>query len=178
MRLQLMGAVMGVALLQSPAHAQLTIDMSLITCEQYLRMTPAVSRDFSAWMSGWFHYQSQRTKVDLILLQKNIASVKEWCQNHAQDKVMAGLQNAFVVPADGAVQANVDMNNVTCGNWLGQAPAEQQLTRFWLTGYYQAAANTSVLDYQRLQKRTAKVSRYCKSHKAQTLPTAIRNTAG
>jgi hypothetical protein len=178
MRLQLMGAAIAMALLQSPAQAQLTIDMSLITCEQYLRMTPAVSRDFSAWMSGWFHYQSQRTDVDLILLQKNIASVKAWCQNHPRDKVMSGLQNAFVVPAQGAVQANVNMNNVSCGNWLGQTTAGQQLTRFWLTGYYQAAANNSVLDYQRLQKTTVKVSRYCKSHKAQTLPTAIKNTAG
>jgi hypothetical protein len=173
-----MGVVLSTVVLHSSANAQLTIDMSLVTCEQYLGMTPAVSRDFSAWMSGWFHYQSQRTDVDLVLLQKNIASVKAWCQYHARDKVMAGLQNAFVIPAQGAVQANVDMNKVTCGNWLGQAPADQQLTRFWLTGYYQAAANTSVLDYDRLQKRTAKVSRYCKSNKAQTLPTAIKNTAG
>jgi hypothetical protein len=31
----------------------------------------------------------------IILHQKNIASVKEWCQYHPQESVMAGLQSAI-----------------------------------------------------------------------------------
>ena len=95
MRLRLVGAVMGIVALQSTANAQLTIDMSLITCEQYLAMKPAMSRDFSAWMSGWFSYQTRRTFVDVALHQKNIANLKAWCQYHPQESVMDGLQRGI-----------------------------------------------------------------------------------
>jgi hypothetical protein len=76
------------------ANAQLTIEMANIRCEQYLAMTPAQSRDFSAWMSGWFSYQLGKTKVDLVAHEKNIENVKAWCQYHPRETVMSGLKNA------------------------------------------------------------------------------------
>jgi hypothetical protein len=76
------------------ANAQLTIDMGNITCGQYLAMPPSQSDNFSAWMSGWFSYQNRRTFVDLVLHQKNIANVKEWCKYHPSESVMTGLQKA------------------------------------------------------------------------------------
>jgi HdeA/HdeB family len=59
-------------------------------------MDPAMSRNFSAWMSGWFSYQNRKTSVDLVVHEKNVASVKDWCKFHPDDKVMTGLQNAYV----------------------------------------------------------------------------------
>jgi hypothetical protein len=79
------------------ANAQLTIDMANIKCDQYLSMPPSQSNDFSAWMSGWFSYKNNRTFVDLVAHQKNIASVKEWCRFHPGESVMTGLKNAVVV---------------------------------------------------------------------------------
>jgi hypothetical protein len=95
MKLQLIGAAFAISLLPVVANAQLTIDMSAIKCDQYLAMSPAMSRDFSAWMSGWFSYQTRRTFVDVLLHQKNIANLKAWCQYHPQDSVMIGLQTAI-----------------------------------------------------------------------------------
>ena len=46
-----------------------------------------------------------------------------------------------------------------------------------MSGYYSAAANNDVLDYNRLQKNSAKVMAYCKKHKPDTLPTAIKKAA-
>ena len=82
-------------LISSPAYPQLTIDMAAIKCDQYLAMTPVMSRDFSAWMSGWFSYQTRRTSVDLLLHQRNIAAVKEWCVYHPGESVMSGLKLAI-----------------------------------------------------------------------------------
>jgi hypothetical protein len=79
------------------ANAQLTIDMGRITCEQYLAMPPTRSNDFSAWMSGWFSFKNDRPFVDLVVHQKNIARVKEWCKFHPGESVMTGLKNAIVV---------------------------------------------------------------------------------
>ena len=77
------------------ANAQLTIDMSAIRCDQYLAMPPDQSRDFSAWMSGWFSYQTRRTFVDLLAHQQNIANLVAWCQMRPQEKVMSGLQSVI-----------------------------------------------------------------------------------
>jgi D-serine deaminase-like pyridoxal phosphate-dependent protein len=46
-----------------------------------------------------------------------------------------------------------------------------------MSGYYNAAANSNVLDYDRLRKNSARVMAYCKRHKSDTLPTAIKKTA-
>jgi len=44
-----------------------------------------------------------------------------------------------------------------------------------MSGYYNAAANSNILNYDRLQSNSAKVTTYCKTHKSQTLPTAIKS---
>ena len=95
MRLRLISAAFAISLLPVAANAQLTINMGAFTCAQYLAMSPAMSSNFSAWMSGWFSYQTRRTFVDIALHQKNIANLKAWCQYHPQDSVMAGLQAAI-----------------------------------------------------------------------------------
>lgn len=84
------------ALLAAPATAQVSVDMNAIKCSQYLAMDPGMSRNFSAWMSGWFSYQNRKTSVDLVVHEKNVGSVKDWCKFHPDDKVMTGLQNAYV----------------------------------------------------------------------------------
>jgi len=74
-----------------------------------------------------------------------------------------------------AAQIRVDMNNMTCGNWLGYSPENREFVRYWMSGYYNAASNSNILNYDRLQKNSEKVAAYCKSHKSQSLPTAIKN---
>ncbi len=95
MRLRLICTAFTILLLPVAANAQITIDMGAIRCDQYLAMSPAQSRDFSAWMSGWFSYQTRREFVDIELHQKNIANLKAWCQYHPQEGVMAGLQRGI-----------------------------------------------------------------------------------
>ena len=92
MRLRLISTVFAISLFPVVANAQITVNMGALKCDQYLAMSPSMSRDFSAWMSGWFSYQTRRTFVDLVLHQKNIANLKAWCQYHPQDSVMIGLQ--------------------------------------------------------------------------------------
>jgi hypothetical protein len=79
--------------------------------------------------------------------------------------------------APAAAQIKVDMNQITCGDWLGYGPADRDFVRFFMSGYYNAAANNNVLDYNRLQKNSTKVMAYCKKRKSDTLPTAIKKSA-
>ena len=75
----------------------------------------------------------------------------------------------------GLAQINVDMNQIRCGHWLGYTPEVRDFVRFWMSGYYHAAANSNVLNYDRFQRNSAKITGYCKRNKSKTLPTAIRN---
>jgi hypothetical protein len=78
----------------SGANAQVTIEMGNIRCEQYLAMPAAQSREFSAWMSGWFSYKIGKSWVDLVAFEKNIKNVQAWCKYHPRETVMSGLQKA------------------------------------------------------------------------------------
>lgn len=95
MKVRLVGAAFAISLLPLAAHAQTMVDMGRFTCAQYLAMSPSMSRDFSAWMSGWFAYQERKTFVDVTLHQKNIESVKSWCQRRPQASVMDALKTSI-----------------------------------------------------------------------------------
>jgi hypothetical protein len=45
-----------------------------------------------------------------------------------------------------------------------------------MSGYYNAAANSNVLYYDRFQKNSAKVTAYCRKNGSKSVPTAIKNT--
>ena len=76
------------------AYAQVTIDMSSVTCAEYLAMSPAQSATFSAWMSGWFNQKNGYVFVDVNAYTRNVANVKSWCATNPAQTVMAGLQQA------------------------------------------------------------------------------------
>ena len=85
------------------------------------------------------------------------------------------LIGAASTPA--AAQIKLDLNQITCGDWLGYGPADRDFVRYFMSGYYNAAADNNVLDYNRLQKNSEKVIAYCKKRKSDTLPTAIKKSA-
>jgi len=73
-------------------------------------------------------------------------------------------------------QITVDMNRITCGQYLGYSQDDRDFVRFFMAGYYNAAANSNVLNYERFKKNSARITAYCKKNRAKTLPTAIKNT--
>jgi acid stress chaperone HdeB len=90
--------------------------------------------------------------------------------------VAATLLLAASLPA--TAQINVDMNQMTCRDWLGYGRENQDFVRFWMSGYYNAAANNKVMSYDLLQRNSAKVVAYCKKHKSDPLPKAINKLRG
>ena len=81
----------------------------------------------------------------------------------------------MVVSQPSVAQIKVDMNRITCEGWLGYSSEDRDFVRFWLSGYYNAAANSKILNYDRFQANSEKVAAYCKKHKSETLPTAIKS---
>jgi hypothetical protein len=85
-------AIVG-AMAPSLAHAQLKIDMNLVTCGQYMGMPPEQAANFAAWMSGWFNQKQGYVWVNLQAYERNIANVRAYCASNPNDKVMAVLQS-------------------------------------------------------------------------------------
>jgi len=89
--------------------------------------------------------------------------------------IAAVVLGAASLPA--SAQVNLDMNKITCGDWLGYDPESQNFVRFFMSGYYNASRGSNVLNYSRLQQNSQKVIAYCKKHRSETLPTAIQRLA-
>jgi hypothetical protein len=69
-----------------PARAQTTIDVSKITCEQFLNFKVADPRDISIWLSGYFHGRQAATQLQLQQLNDNFSKLKTECFSLANTK--------------------------------------------------------------------------------------------
>jgi hypothetical protein len=75
-------------------RAQLAVNMSLLTCSQFLAMPPEQGAISSAWMSGRFNQKLGYTYVNLDAYARNVTNVQAWCAAHPGELVMTGLQRA------------------------------------------------------------------------------------
>ena len=89
--------------------------------------------------------------------------------------VVAGLIGLATWPTH--AQLNVDMNRLTCRDFLSYDAETKNLVAYWMSGYYSASRNNDVLDFQRLQRNAERVVAYCKKHRSDPLPKAINKNA-
>jgi acid stress chaperone HdeB len=92
--IKLVGAVLAITLLAAPAaHAQVTIDVSKITCEQFL-LFKVVDPDYIAlWLSGYFHGKTGGgTVIDTQEFKENIRKLREYCRGNLQQPVMQAVE--------------------------------------------------------------------------------------
>jgi hypothetical protein len=80
-----------------------------------------------------------------------------------------------ILPSQG--QIRLEMNKITCADLLRYSKPDQDFLRYWMSGYYNAAANNAVFDYDRLQRNTKLVTQYCQKNKNAPLPKAINAVA-
>jgi len=78
-------------ILAPTAHAQVTIDVAKITCDQYLLFKVADPRDISLWLSGYYHGKRGITLVDQQALRSNEDKVKDYCRGHLDMPVMQAV---------------------------------------------------------------------------------------
>jgi len=174
--LVLLGAVMPTA-----GHAQVAINMSRVTCADYLAMTPEQSDVFGAWVGGYFNQRTGYTWIDLDAQRRNTASLKAWCATWPGEFVMTGLARATGTAAfqgDPALAAvKVEMAAITCQQFINSSFDKQVAIGAWMSGYWNAERNMQTLDVSRFQANSKRVSDYCKKHKKATLMATIERVA-
>jgi acid stress chaperone HdeB len=79
------------------AHAQVTVEISKITCQQYLAFSIADPRDINIWLSGYYHGKRGSTAVEPQLLKQDAEKLKAEClrQDNSNLPVLQVIEKAM-----------------------------------------------------------------------------------
>ena len=157
------------------SQAQVTLDMTRVTCANYLAMSPDQIRIFSSWMSGWFNQKFGYISVGLNDFSRNVASVRQWCASNPQETVMGALERSRPEPGPITGQIKIDMSLVTCNQYLSSDAERREMIAYWMSGYYRASLNQPIFDFQRFANNKRTVENYCRKHGGETLMSAIQS---
>ena len=82
--------LLGVSLL--PATAQVRLDMSLITCNQWLNAAWDQQNFMRAWMGGYFSASRNNNMLDFGYLKRNEQKITAYCKKHKSETLMSAIQ--------------------------------------------------------------------------------------
>jgi len=81
------------ALLTSmPVNAQVTLDVSKITCEQFWLRKVADPDKVALWISGYINGKRGNTVIDTQQLKGNVRKLTEYCRENYQMTVMLAVE--------------------------------------------------------------------------------------
>ena len=70
------------------ADAQMTIDMSKVTCKQFITYEITDARSLTIWLSGFFNAQANNTVIDVSKFRSRSNALKEFCFTHQDVSLM------------------------------------------------------------------------------------------
>ncbi len=79
------------------AHAQVTVDISKITCEQYILFTVADPKDIAMWLSGYYNAKRSNTVIDTQQFREAGKKVMDYCQLNLKTTVMDAVEKSLGV---------------------------------------------------------------------------------
>ena len=79
------------------AQAQVQVDVSKITCEQYLLFKVADPQTIAIWLSGYYHGKSGIAVLDTQRFKDNADKLKSYCYSNLKMPVMQAVEAVFDV---------------------------------------------------------------------------------
>ncbi len=101
MKAWLIAPVAFVAIAAAPAaQAQISIDVSKITCRQLLFDKTIIPhlRPLTFWLSGYYNGKRGNTVVDIGAIEKNRDTVEDYCRMNQDVTVMEAIERALGAP--------------------------------------------------------------------------------
>ena len=93
----LLAATLLMLLLSVSANAQLTLDITKVTCRQYLTGGLIPTRSMTLWLSGYYHGKRSATTVDIGSIEPNASKLEDYCGGHQDEAVMKAIEAVFGV---------------------------------------------------------------------------------
>jgi acid stress chaperone HdeB len=82
------------AVFATEAKAQVVLDMTMLTCKQYLEADKARQDLIAAWMSGYFNAARSNPVFNATLFQQNRNRVSAYCKKHRPETLMSAIQRS------------------------------------------------------------------------------------
>jgi acid stress chaperone HdeB len=87
-------AGLGLALTASNvAQAQVILDLSKLTCDQFIKYKVADPRLITVWLNGYFHGKRADTMVDTQKLNADADKVEQYCLKNPQAPLMQSVES-------------------------------------------------------------------------------------
>jgi len=76
----------------APAHAQVTLDVAKITCDQFTGYKITNPQNISIWLSGYYNGQRGNTILDTQELTANAQKLRDYCMLHPDVPVLRAVE--------------------------------------------------------------------------------------
>ena len=83
------------AFVPSAGHAQETIDVAKITCEQYVLFKVADPQHIAIWLNGYYNGKRNNMVVDVAQLKSNAEKVMRYCETNFKGTVVEAVEKLF-----------------------------------------------------------------------------------
>lgn len=87
-------AIVASAVIATEAKAQVVLDMTMLTCKQYLEADKTRQDLIAAWMSGYFNAARGNPVFNATLFQQNRNRVAAYCKKHRPETMMSAIQRS------------------------------------------------------------------------------------
>jgi hypothetical protein len=77
------------------SQAQVTVDVSKITCEQFLLENPWPSKYVVFWLNGYYNGKRNNTIIEPEALDEREDKVESYCNQHREMTVMDAVKNVL-----------------------------------------------------------------------------------
>jgi acid stress chaperone HdeB len=79
----------------SAAQAQVTVEVSEITCEEFASYKVMDPEKIAIWLSGYYHGKQGNTSIDRVQLTENTKKLEEDCLKNPEILVMQAFEKLF-----------------------------------------------------------------------------------
>lgn len=84
-------------LTMSTAQAQVTIDVSRITCEQFVQYQITNDESVAIWLAGYYAGKRGNTILDPQKLKENVRAVRSYCIMNSDATVLRAVETVLGV---------------------------------------------------------------------------------
>ena len=81
-------------------HAQVTLDLSKVTCDQYVGYKITDPQNIAIWLSGYFNGKRGNTIVDTQAFEANTKKLRDYCFRNPATPVMRATETVFNIKHD------------------------------------------------------------------------------
>jgi len=76
----------------SAVSAQVVLDMSLITCRQFLDSPPERQELIHSWVGGYYSASKNLATVDFRYVARNQKAVSDYCRKNGREGLLSAVQ--------------------------------------------------------------------------------------